>query len=234
MPSQEIITGIAVIVILIVSLGLHEMAHAAAANWCGDDTAKQLGRLTVNPIKHIDPVMTIALPAFLWFVLPALTGAPKMIFGGAKPVPVVPSRLRHRHRDMAIVAVAGPLMNFAIALGLLLVHRVLDVTDVMNPQTADGDRTMASLILTQGAFYNVLLGLFNLIPIPPLDGSRIVAYLLPGPMRQPYVALERVGLLLVIAFVFMVPGTQEWLFQAIREVYYAMGDLVEMLIPGKA
>ncbi len=110
-PSQGTLIGVAVLAILVVSLGLHEMAHAAAAYWRGDDTAKKLGRMTPNPIKHIDPIMTVALPAFLWFVLPALTGAPRMIFGGAKPVPVVPSRLPSRHLALAIVARAGPLVN---------------------------------------------------------------------------------------------------------------------------
>lgn len=222
-PTQDTLIGIAVIAILIVSLGLHEMAHAASAYWRGDDTAKKLGRLTPNPIKHIDPFLTIGLPVFLWFILPALTGAPRMIFGGAKPVPVVPSKLHSRHRDMAIVAIAGPLMNFALAFGLLMLHEGLREWGGVHSKDA------ISSILRQGAFYNVLLGAFNLLPIPPLDGSRVVAYLLPESLRPAFVALDRVGLFLVVAFVFLVPGTQEWLFARIYEAYDVIAAAVEGL-----
>lgn len=221
MPSQDTLIGIAVIAILIFSLGLHEMAHAAVANWRGDDTAKKLGRITVNPIKHIDPILTVALPLFLWFVLPALTGAPRMIFGGAKPVPVVPSKLHHRHRDMALVAIAGPIMNFALAFVCLLIHEGLRTWGGVHSKDA------ISSILRQGAFYNVLLGAFNLLPIPPLDGSRVVAYLLPEPFKPFYIGLERMGLLLVIAFVFLVPGTQDWLFARIYELYDVIAAAVD-------
>lgn len=213
MPSQDTLIGIAVIAIIIFSLGLHEMAHAAAAYWRGDDTAKKLGRMTPNPIRHIDPVMTIALPVLLWFVLPAILGTPKMIFGGAKPVPVVMDKLHSRHRDMAIVAIAGPIMNFALAFLCLFLHEALRTWGGLHSEDA------LSSILRQGAFYNVLLGAFNLLPIPPLDGSRVVTYLLPEPLRPGYIALERFGLLLVMAFVFVVPGTQEWLFDRIYEAY---------------
>lgn len=223
LPTQETLIGIAVIAILIVSLGLHEMAHAAAAYWRGDDTAKRLGRLTPNPIKHIDPIMTVALPVFLWFVLPALTPAKPMIFGGAKPVPVVPDRLHSRHRDMALVALAGPLMNFLLAFLCLCLHESLRTWGSLHSSDA------LSSILRQGALYNVLLGVFNLVPIPPLDGSRVVAYLLPESLRRGYVALERFGLLLVIAFVFLVPGTQDWLLAQIREVYDVLAAAVEGL-----
>lgn len=223
MPSQDILIGIAVIAILVISLGLHEMAHAAAAAWRGDDTAKKLGRMTPNPIKHIDPVMTIALPVLLWFVLPALLGWPKMIFGGAKPVPVVMDRLRNRHRDMAIVALAGPVMNFLLAFLLLMLHEGLRTWGGLHSEDT------FSSILRQGAFYNVLLGAFNMLPIPPLDGSRVVTYLLPSSLRPGYIALERFGLLLVIAFVFLVPGTQDWLFDRIYEAYDVIAAAVEGL-----
>ena len=213
MPSQDTLIGIAVIAILIISLGLHEMAHAAAAYWRGDDTAKKLGRMTPNPIKHIDPVMTIALPVLLWFVLPAILGTTPMIFGGAKPVPVVMDKLHSRHRDMAIVALAGPVMNFFLAFLCLIVHEGLRTWGGLHSSDA------VSSILRQGALYNVLLGAFNMLPIPPLDGSRVVTFLLPQTLRPSYISLERFGLLLVMAFVFVVPGTQEWLFARIYEVY---------------
>ncbi|MEM8710677.1 MAG: site-2 protease family protein, partial [Planctomycetota bacterium] len=174
-------------------------------------------------IKHIDPIMTIALPAFLWFVVPLMTGGDRFIFGGAKPVPVVPDRLKSRHRDMAIVAVAGPLMNFALAFLCLALHKALQRWTGLDSSDA------LSSILRQGAFYNVLLGAFNLLPIPPLDGSRVVAYLLPASIRPSYVALERMGLLLVVAFVFVVPGTQDWLFARIYEAYDGLATSVEWL-----
>ncbi len=216
------------VAILIVSLGLHEMAHAAVAFWRGDDTAKKLGRMTPNPIKHIDPIMTVALPLFLWFVVPMFTGGHRFIFGGAKPVPVVPSRLKSRHRDMALVAIAGPLMNFALAFLCLLVHEALRTWGGMT------HTQMGSKILLQGAFYNVLLGVFNLLPIPPLDGSRVVAYLLPESLRPSYVALERMGLLLVVAFIFVIPGTQDWLFARIKEAYDGVVMSVDWIFSGIA
>ena len=223
LPSQDTLIGIAVIAILIFSLGLHEMAHAAAAYWRGDDTAKKLGRMTPNPIKHIDPVMTIALPVLLWFVLPALLGTPKMIFGGAKPVPVVMDKLHSRHRDMAIVAIAGPVMNFFLAFLCLVIHQAFWTWGGLK----EGDAL--SLILLQGAFYNVLLGVFNMLPIPPLDGSRVLTFLLPPRLRPSFIALERFGLLLVIGAVFLIPGGQKELLRGISKVYDVVAMAVEWL-----
>ena len=116
MPPEKYIVGAALVAILIFALALHEAAHAAVANWCGDDTAKRLGRVTLNPIKSIDPVLTILLPGLLFFVLPALLGTPPLMFGGAKPVPVNVGRLRSPYRDMMWVALAGPATNLILAL----------------------------------------------------------------------------------------------------------------------
>lgn len=216
MDKAEIIEGVFVVVGVILSLTVHEWAHALVADRRGDRTPRELGRLTLNPIKHIHPVLTVLLPAFLWFVLPAITGGPRLIFGGAKPVPVVPENLRHRHRDMALVAAAGPLSNLVIAFALLAAEQVIEV------QFGSANLRLMRSIMLNVAMFNVLLLLFNLLPIPPLDGSRIVAYLLPGPVRRPYQALDRIGLLLVIAFVFLIPGTQNWLSDQLVTAYDAL------------
>lgn len=191
-----------VIAFLIISLGLHEAAHAFVANLCGDSTAKDLGRLTLNPIAHIDPFLTIILPTIL-----ALTTG--FIFGGAKPVPVNPTRLHHPTRDMMFVALAGPLTNFLLALLFMaLRHASVELggytTDQLLPR-----------VLMYSAFFNVILAVFNMLPIPPLDGSRVLTWLLPPPLRESYVSLERFGMLLVIVFVFMVPPVQRGMQSAI-------------------
>lgn len=185
--------GIAlVIAFLVISLGLHEAAHAWTALQCGDPTGRDLGRITLNPIPHIDPVMTILLPVIL-----VLTKA-GFIFGGAKPVPVSYHRLRHPLRDMALVAVAGPLTNFLLAIVFVFFFKIAVAAgyapDMLLPQ-----------VLYLSALYNVLLAVFNLMPVPPLDGSRVMAWLLPSSIRDAYVGMERFGLILVIVLVFWVP-----------------------------
>ena len=175
-----------------ISLGIHEAAHAFVAWRCGDSTAKDLGRLTLDPLAHIDPFMTILMPAVLFFT----TG---MMFGGAKPVPVVYHRLRHPLRDMMLVALAGPLSNFLLAVLFLVVLKVLVY------QAGFGADEVASEVMMASVRWNLLLAAFNLIPIPPLDGSRIMTWLLPAGLRYSYASLERVGMLLIVMLLFFVP-----------------------------
>lgn len=181
------------IALLVISLGIHEAAHAWVALQCGDPTARDLGRITLNPLPHIDPVMTILLPT-----LGFLAGG--FIFGGAKPVPVNYYNLRSPLRDMALVAIAGPASNFLLAVffglcwKLTLHYGVWDVNAV------------GPTILFMTVNLNLVLAAFNLLPIPPLDGSRVMTWLLPRGVREPYAGLERFGLLIVVGLVVLVPG----------------------------
>ena len=149
--------------IVLVSLTIHEAAHAWTADRLGDPTARLLGRVSLNPVVHIDPIGTILLP-----LIAAYSGLP--IIGWAKPVPVNISRLRHHRRDFMIVAAAGPISNFLQALILAALFRIVyDPTDV----------ELVPAILRLGVETNLLLAFFNLIPIPPLDGGNVLAGLVP-------------------------------------------------------
>ena len=205
--------GIAlVIAFLVISLGIHEAAHGWVALQCGDPTARDLGRITLNPIAHIDPFMTVILPAVL-----ALTSG--MIFGGAKPVPVSYHRLRHPLRDMALVALAGPASNLVIAAVFLV---------ALKAARASGNYEADALlpgVLYMCVWVNLLLTVFNLLPIPPLDGSRVMAWLLPEGLREPYVALERFGLILVVILVLMVPPVNAMLGGAVDGLWRALDAL---------
>jgi Zn-dependent protease len=189
-----LILGIAAVVIP--SITSHEAAHGFAADLLGDSTARRLGRLTLNPIPHIDPIFTIAMPAIL-----LLMGSP-ILFGGAKPVPVNVRNLRNPRRDWAIVGAAGPLMNLAIAAGLSAVMAVeVHVVGVTAESTV-------VKVLAVGIYFNVLLCVFNLLPIPPLDGSRVVQLFLSHSMLIAYQRIEQYGLLIIFALIFFVPATQ--------------------------
>ena len=212
--DAALIVGVLVVLLLIISLGVHEAAHAWVANLCGDSTAKDMGRITLNPIPHIDPVMTIILPGALYF----LTNG-TFVFGGAKPVPVAYHRLRKPARDMMLVALAGPISNLLIALVLFAILKVL-VYEVELPlewsryrdgtpaglmgifgdtlASSRGKANMLTEILCKSIFYNALLADFNMIPLPPLDGSRVVAFLLPEPLRGSFQALDRFSFLLIM------------------------------------
>jgi len=186
-----------VIALLVISLGIHEAAHGWVALKCGDPTARDLGRITLNPIPHIDPFMTILLPAIGY-----LSGG--FIFGGAKPVPVNYYNLRSPLRDMALVAIAGPASNFLLAGFFFLCRKVVVYElDIWRPNT------LGELVLVQAVIFNLALAAFNLLPIPPLDGSRVMTWLLPRGLRESYAGLERFGLILVLLVVFFVPGVRE-------------------------
>lgn len=167
MESVDII----LIIALVFSVVLHEMAHGYAANWLGDPTARLAGRLSANPIVHIDPLMSVILPAFL-----ILSGSP-ILFGAAKPVPYNPYNLRNQKWGEAIVAAAGPAMNIAIAFVFAMLinfHMVLGLS------------ANFLLIAYPIVILNIFLALFNLIPIPPLDGSKILPRLLPRDLSMKY------------------------------------------------
>ncbi len=175
---------IVVIGVILFSMTLHEALHGFMAYWLGDDTAKHSGRLTLNPIKHIDPFMTIILPIIL-----AISGAP--IFGGAKPVPFNPTRLKWGEWGSALVALAGPLTNFILAfIGFAALVAV-------NPP----DGSLASMIMSVFVIVNLGFFVFNMIPIPPLDGSRVLYALAPDFARRGMEAIERFGILFIFAIV---------------------------------
>lgn len=179
------ITYIAIVIgVILVSMTLHEVMHGFMAYWLGDDTAKRQGRLTLNPLKHIDPFMTLALPVVL-----AIIGAP--IFGGAKPVPFNPDRLKYDEWGAAMVAAAGPLTNLLISFVVFGLHVVLG--------TPDG---LLGLILTTTVMVNLGFFIFNMIPFPPLDGSRVIYALAPEFVRRGMEAIERYGIIIVFALIF--------------------------------
>jgi Zn-dependent protease len=187
-------TGL-VIAFVILCLALHEVAHGWVALQCGDTTARDLGRLSLNPIVHVDPIWTVIVPALTYF-------AGGFLFGGAKPVPVDFRRLRHPLRDMALVAVAGPLTNLILAALFLVAWKVAVWNGFYDEQA------LLPRVLSGTMQFNAILFVFNLIPIPPLDGSRIMTWLLPPGMREPYASLERFGMILIIALLFFVPPFQ--------------------------
>src|SRR5579872_2101871 len=156
---------------VVLAITLHEAAHGYVARHFGDHTAESQGRITLNPLAHIDPVGTILLPGIL--LLAAKLGGPGFVFGWAKPVPVNFGNLRHPKRDMLWVAAAGPAANFAMALAWAILLRV---TDEGAAWSSEGLHLMADA----GVTINVLLMVLNLLPIPPLDGGRIAVSLLPN------------------------------------------------------
>ena len=183
---------------VIVAITLHEAAHGYAALALGDDTAKQAGRLSLNPLRHVDRFGTLILPGLLILGQVLTIGRVAFMFGWAKPVPVSAWRFRHPRQGMALVAAAGPAMNFFLAwLGALALHATANV-----PGTAGAtiDQALTLFILS-----NLVLGLFNLLPIPPLDGGRIMVGILPERLAMAWAGLERAGIVVVILGVFLLP-----------------------------
>jgi Zn-dependent protease len=186
----DIISSIIGFGIVLVALTIHEAAHAWTADRLGDPTARQLGRISLNPIVHIDPIGTLLLPA-----LAAYSGLP--IIGWAKPVPVDISRLRHHRRDFMIVAAAGPLSNIAQAVVCAgLFHIAIEVV------SGQGGPPVTLEILRQAVVINLLLAFFNLIPIPPLDGGNVLAGLVPERAAQVIDTMRQFGFILLYVLMF--------------------------------
>jgi len=184
------------------AISVHESAHAWTASKCGDQTARLLGRITLNPLKHIDPVGTIVMP-----VLAYLTHFP--LIGWAKPTPVDPRQFKHPVRDDILVSLAGPISNLMIAAGAVIVMAVISFSSDLGHQViktvgsggvpeSQSPLVPLALIADQFLFMNILLAAFNVIPIPPLDGSHVLRHFLPESMKRAYDMMGMFGLLLLM------------------------------------
>jgi Zn-dependent protease len=194
---------------LIFAITIHEVAHGWVANQRGDSTARMLGRLTLNPVKHIDPVGTLLVPAVLFF-----TGSP-FLFGWAKPVPINFNALKSPKKDMIAVALAGPISNFIMALfWLFILSFTLNISNQFLFEMAKF-----------GIAINLVLGVFNLLPLPPLDGSRVVTALLPNYLAYQYNKLEHYGLYILLGLLFL--GVFEYVvLPIVNTLQYAMLALI--------
>jgi Zn-dependent protease len=177
---------------VLLAITLHEAAHGFVAHHFGDDTAWQLGRVSLNPLRHIDPFGTLFLPALL-----LLTHAP-FLFGYAKPVPVKFGQLRNPRRDMIWVAAAGPVMNLALATAAALFLHTVDFLPV-------GIAQWVLRNLVNAISINVILAVFNLIPLPPLDGGQVAVGILPDGLAAPLARLAPYGMWIVIGALFLLP-----------------------------
>jgi len=191
--------------VLLFSVIAHEYAHGYAALKQGDQTALLMGRLTWNPIKHIDPMMTVIVPAMLWI----LSGG-RMLLGGAKPVPVNPNNYRNYRRGDIIVSLAGVATNLVIAICCAL---LCPAAGWLGRSVPALETTMAILqaMLIQGIMLNLILIVFNLIPIPPLDGSHVMKYLLPASIAFQYQRVSRYGIIVLIALMWITPGALNYI-----------------------
>jgi Zn-dependent protease len=191
--SPELLNDIVMFAIpVILAITFHEAAHGFVALHFGDTTARDAGRVTLNPLKHVDPVGTILIPAVL-----ILTNA-GFLFGYAKPVPVQFGALRNPRWDMIWVAIAGPAMNILLALVSAILLRIA----LTQGQTVD---SMFVQVLMASIQLNAILAVFNMLPLPPLDGSKVLAPFLPLALARPYLAFERFGMVILVLLVFIAP-----------------------------
>lgn len=182
---------------ILIAIILHEVAHGFVANKLGDPTAKMLGRLTLNPIAHIDPFGTIIMPIMLFF----LTNG-QFLFGYAKPVPINPGNFKNPKRDMAISAAAGPVTNLFLAVAsLMLLKYIMIPSSGFMPEQAEKITEPLALMLKASIYINVILASFNLIPIPPLDGGRVLMGLLPYKQAAILGRLEPYGMFIILLLV---------------------------------
>ena len=199
-------------IIFIFSIIIHEIAHGLMAEKLGDPTARLSKRLTLNPLPHIDPVMSIIFPLLLIF-----SGSP-VIFGAAKPVPIDPYNLRNPRKDMGLIGLAGPLSNLILAVVLSLIARIS--LPLIQYSFLFG-------ILQYGTQINIMLAIFNLIPLPPLDGGRIAVALLPEKYADALASLERFGILIIL-FLLLFPTS---LFSQPNFIYKITNLLFSLVFP---
>lgn len=206
------IEKIVIIAFLVESIVLHEMAHGFVALLFGDHTAERQGRITFNPIPHIDPLWTIAIPVVAYFI-----SSGTFVIGGAKPVPVNPSNYRRPVLGDICVSAAGIAVNFLIAVIMILLLNIVHIV------SGNLTGSVIATVFLRVALLNIVLAMFNLIPIPPLDGSHLFKYLLPFGLRGPYEKLGRTGAgFIILILVINVPG----LWNIFRTTFYWVGDFL--------
>jgi Zn-dependent protease len=203
--------------VLLFALVAHEWAHAYAALKQGDPTAYELGRLTFNPIKHIDPFMTIILPIVM---LAGSHGA--IALGGAKPCPVNPSNFRNYKRGDIIVSLAGVTMNMLLAIASAALFLVAGLIGHALPDGAASVLGIVQQMLKISVLYNSLLLFFNLLPIPPLDGSHVIAHFLPAALAVPYKRISRFGLLILVGLLYFGGNVMSFLLTPVDLMYKAL------------
>jgi Zn-dependent protease len=217
-PSKLLYTLSVWVLPVLLAITLHEAAHGYAAWRLGDDTAYRQGRVSFNPLRHIDGFGTVLLPAML-----LLLRAP-FLFGWAKPVPVRFDRLRRPRRDMVLVAAAGPATNFALATVSALLLNVVHLLPFAAASWLGQNLVNAILI-------NLVLAIFNMLPLPPLDGGRVAVGLLPRKLAVPLARLERYGMLIIIGLVFLLPFIGNRLGMDLRVFYWIVIKPLEWLWP---
>lgn len=200
-----------VVAVLVPSVILHEVSHGVVALWYGDDTAKEAGRLTLNPLRHVDPFGTVILPAML-----ALGGLGA--FGYAKPVPVQPSRLRNPRQHSLYVSLVGPAVNVALALVAVVVYRTFYEVERFGGGIAIEQSLGARIVFFFG-FINVILAVFNLLPIPPLDGSAMIERVLPASWWPAWHKLRTWSMGLLLVIVLAVPGALAGVLRPAIDLY---------------
>src|SRR3990167_4733853 len=204
------LTSIAILlVVLLFSMSVHEMLHAYTSKWLGDDTAYHMGRVTLNPIAHIDPFFTIAIPLLL-----LISGSP-ILFGAAKPVQVNFSRLRYGEYGGAMVAMVGPVSNLLIAAVASVFYSLMDPVS----------GTTAYTVFLYTISLNVGLFIFNSIPWPPLDGSRLLYAFAPKPLQDFMDSIERMGIIGLVLFIFL-------FYQIGGPIFQLMQSMTQFLAPG--
>jgi Zn-dependent protease len=227
-----------VIAIILLSLSWHEAAHAWVADRLGDPTARQLGRVTLNPIKHLDPFLSIVLPAMLYISF-------GFLIGGGKPVPINVMNFRHKARDFMLVALAGPASNLVLALGCgalfilgawtgllesMVVENPYGPAQVFAPTFIPWDRAHSTpeMLLKVGVLLNIGLALFNLLPVPPLDGSRVIGWLLPRPLQVRWYALDRLGFLILLVVLLGFDGI-DTIWIVMLETFNVVGTAIDQV-----
>jgi Zn-dependent protease len=204
--------------VLLFSVVIHEVAHALVAKWEGDDTAHRLGRITLNPIPHLDPVGSIAVPLLMFFLMPG-----GFIFGWAKPVPVNPRNFRNYKLGDIRVSLAGIAANLLLALFCAL---ILGPVVLLERSGTSGVGMILYQVFYFGLYINLILAVFNLIPIPPLDGSHVVAHLLPPRLAMKYREMGRYGLGILMLLVVVLPGG----FQTLLKPVEVLMELVRLYL----